>query len=120
MIVGSALFRYLIGFTFLPAPASAEGQAWITLGKNRIRVELAETPEERERGLSQRSGLCPDCGMLFIFPTPQPACFWMRDTWISLDILYFDEERRLFQVLPSLPPRPQGPFPSPDPPPPPQ
>lgn len=60
-----------------------------------LQVELARGREELERGLSKRpTPLALDRGMLFVLDHPRPAAFWMKDTWIPLDILYFDAQGR--------------------------
>jgi hypothetical protein len=59
-------------------------------GTARFRVELADTPEERARGLMFRESLPRMSGMLFVFPGERPRSFWMRNTLVSLDIIYFD------------------------------
>lgn len=51
-------------------------------------VELAETPQQQERGLMFRTTLADDNGMLFPFPRERVASFWMRDTVIPLDMLF--------------------------------
>ncbi len=59
-------------------------------GPARFRVDLADTPEERARGLMFRESLPRMSGMLFVFPGERPRSFWMRNTLVSLDIIYFD------------------------------
>lgn len=55
-------------------------------------VEIARTPQERAQGLMQRTSLADNAGMLFLWPGAGLRQFWMKDTLISLDILFFDEE----------------------------
>lgn len=76
----------------------------VLLDGHRYQVELATTPAAREYGLMHRSHLPADHGMLFVFATPQPLYFWMKDTWIALDILYFDTHRQLVAMYRDVPP----------------
>lgn len=55
-----------------------------------VAVEVADDPEERSKGLMDRETLPPDSGMLFLFDTAEPLTFWMKDTRIPLDIIFFD------------------------------
>lgn len=61
-------------------------------------VELAETPEQREQGLMYRDSIPDDGGMLFLFPKPQVATFWMRNTFIGLDILFVARDGRIVNI----------------------
>lgn len=54
-------------------------------------VEIARSPKQRAQGLMHRQELSDDAGMLFIWPGVGLRQFWMKDTFISLDILFFDE-----------------------------
>jgi uncharacterized protein len=58
-------------------------------------LELAVTPETRERGLMERRDLAPDGGMLFVFPDESPRRFWMKNTRVDLDIVYLDSAARV-------------------------
>lgn len=75
-----------------------------TLHDTRITVELATNAASRAHGLMGRTRLAPDHGMLFVFPDTQPRWFWMKNTLIPLDILYFDGHRKLVSMQLDVPP----------------
>ncbi len=58
-------------------------------------LELAETTARRTKGLMGRKTLADDSGMLFVWPQSAVRLFWMKDTPLSLDILFFDEDGEL-------------------------
>jgi uncharacterized protein len=58
-------------------------------GQDRVfQVEVAATPDQRERGLMQRQAMALNAGMLFVFDRDAPVAFWMKNTLISLDMLF--------------------------------
>ncbi|MDO8648663.1 MAG: DUF192 domain-containing protein [Candidatus Peregrinibacteria bacterium] len=66
---------------------TAEGKDPVT-----ITVEVADDPEERSVGLMNRTELGEDTGMLFVFEREMTVSFWMKNTLIPLDIIYFDTD----------------------------
>ena len=85
------------------SPVFAAGLTRITVGAAAFQVEIAQTPEQREHGLMFRRELPPDRGMLFVQPVGM-AAFWMKNTWIALDLLYFDPAGTLLQIEANAPP----------------
>lgn len=65
---------------------------------NLTNIELADTDEKRTVGLMNRSELCQTCGMLFVFENSEPRSFWMKNTLISLDIIFMDEEGIILNI----------------------
>ncbi|MFV0474840.1 MAG: DUF192 domain-containing protein [Pikeienuella sp.] len=53
-------------------------------------IEIADTPEERARGLMYREEMARDAGMLFIYDAAERMAFWMKNTPLSLDIIFFN------------------------------
>lgn len=70
----------------------------VTLGSKTFVVEVAETPDQHERGLMFRSQMGEDEGMLFIFKNEETRFFWMKNTLIDLSIGYFDKSLTLIDV----------------------
>ena len=90
-----------------PDPAS-----WVELGGQRYNVEVARTHKELEQGLMFRKHLPEKHGMLFIFPQEIELGFWMKNTLIPLDILYFDRQGVLIDQKRDTPPCTQDPCPN--------
>jgi uncharacterized membrane protein (UPF0127 family) len=64
-----------------------------------VRVEVADTPAKRELGLQYRRELDEDQGMLFLFPTERVQSFWMKNTPLSLDIIFIGSHRRIVGII---------------------
>jgi uncharacterized membrane protein (UPF0127 family) len=92
-----------VGLLLLAGCATA-GQHWVELAGKRYTVEVATTDAQRERGLMFRDSLSVDHGMLFIHDSEAPQAYWMKNTRIPLDILYFDNARRLVSQRRDTPP----------------
>lgn len=63
-----------------------------------FRVELAISPQEQARGLMFRTKMEPNEGMIFPRETPRMASFWMKNTVISLDIIFIGADRRIINI----------------------
>jgi len=61
-------------------------------------LEFANTPETRRQGLMHRDSLDQNTGMLFIFPTPKKARFWMKDTKMPLDIIWLSTQLKVIHI----------------------
>lgn len=87
----------------LSACASARGP-WVELAGQRYTVEIADDDAERARGLMYRDALASGTGMLFLYESEEPQAYWMKNTKIPLDILYFDGSRKLVSQQRDVPP----------------
>jgi uncharacterized protein len=79
-----------------------------------VQVEIADTDLERQTGLSGRTVLAEDAGMLFVFDQEQPLSFWMKDTLIPLSIAYVAADGRIVDIQ-DMQPLDETPHPSAEP-----
>jgi len=88
----------------LIAGCASGSDLWVEVGGERFSIEIADDNMERARGLMFRDELAPGHGMLFIHDREEPQAYWMKNTRIPLDILYFDHSRRLVSQQRDVPP----------------
>lgn len=66
--------------------------------KSKIDLEIADTEYERQLGLMNRKEMSENEGMLFIFPEQRLQSFWMRNTLISLDIMFVNAQKQIVTI----------------------
>lgn len=76
-----------------------------------ISVEIADDAQERAQGLMFRRALAAGTGMLFIYETPQPVSFWMRNTLIPLDLIFITASGEVRHIHPMAQPHDDTPIP---------
>ena len=79
-------------------------EPWVELAGQRYAIEIADDDAERARGLMYRDAMDAGRGMLFIHDAEEPQAYWMKNTKIALDILYFDNGRKLVSQQRDVPP----------------
>ena len=84
--------------------ACASGESSVELSGKTFMVEIADSSEEQALGLMFRDSMAADGGMLFIFKDEAPRSFWMKNTRIPLDIMYFDKDLKLVSISANTPP----------------
>ena len=61
-------------------------------------VEIAKTYEQRQKGLMGRNTLKAQSGMLFLYDSPRRVSFWMKDTNISLDVIFLSANGKILKI----------------------
>ena len=84
--------------------ACVAGGPGVEIGGKHFKVDIADTRDKQALGLMFRESMAADHGMLFIFPAEAPRSFWMKNTRIPLDIMYFDEDFKLVSISADTPP----------------
>jgi uncharacterized protein len=84
------------------ATLSAHADPLITyplrIKKHEIRAEVASTEQERLRGLMFRDRLADNSGMIFLYPRPEAAAMWMKNTRIALSVAFIDANGRILNI----------------------
>jgi uncharacterized membrane protein (UPF0127 family) len=78
----------------------------------RFKVEVVDTPASRELGLMFRRRLAQDAGMLFDFKSSQDVAFWMKNTFIPLDIVFIRPDGTVANIARKAKPFDETPLPS--------
>ena len=89
----------LLGAAFAARPDAAMRTTQIKVGPHPLRVEVAQTDPEREKGLMFRRSMGANDGMLFIFGEPAYHAMWMKNTLIPLSVAFVDAQGVILNIL---------------------
>jgi uncharacterized membrane protein (UPF0127 family) len=81
-----------------PVLQDSPSSSSIRFGDTIISVEIADTEEKREQGLSGREQLAADQGLLFIFDSADYYGIWMKDMLFPIDVIWFDESMKIVTI----------------------
>ena len=93
----------LLLFALCESVETAARQPVVEVGGAAFKVEVADDPAERSRGLSGRANLPEDGGMLFVYQEPVVPGFWMRQMRFPLDFVWVGEDCEVVDVTPDVP-----------------
>lgn len=106
LLLGGTIFSAIPNFKTAPKSGpqfQKEGILWFVQalgGKTvaQIDIEIADDDLTRTQGLMWRRSMEENQGMLFIMNAPEEQSFWMRNTYIPLDIIYIDDQKEIVKI----------------------
>ena len=101
---------FLVSCLFITSCAQKSDQ--VCLRNKCFDVEIVDQPKDMARGLQFRPALAKNAGMLFVFPRSDVNKFWMKDTWIPLDMIWLNEDKEIVDIATNVPPCKEDPCPS--------
>ncbi len=69
-----------------------------------LKIQVARTEQERATGLMYRKKMAANRGMLFIFPYEEEHSFWMKNTFLALDMIFLDKNGEVKKIIKNVPP----------------
>lgn len=103
------LLSFLAAFSFedIQAPGGSNNAAscdGLSANKMCYQLEKAVNDQTRVKGLSDRTELKPQTGMLFVFDDSAKECIWMKDMHFNIDIIWLDETKKVTKILQNVSP----------------
>ena len=98
----AAIFGLLSALLLPAAARAADDTATVVLrtdsGAHSFNVEVADEEQERRMGLMFERSLADNAGMLFLYDKPQPIVMWMKNTYLSLDMIFIDAAGKVHRI----------------------
>jgi len=99
------MLAWILGVTIALATPSPQHLATVAVHapKAELTLQVATTEAQRELGLMSVTKLQPRTGMVFVFPSDDPVVFWMKDTFVPLDMVFVAKDGTVRYVAANVP-----------------
>lgn len=104
IVIAAALLLYSGSVPSLPFLPEKTKYSELIVNEVKLKVEVAEIPSKRSKGLSGRESLGQDEGMLFIFPSSEKHSFWMKGLKFPLDFVWIKDSEVVDIITTAQPP----------------
>lgn len=103
-----------LALTLVPLLAGTAQRRFVPLyiHDTRFVAEIAETADQQVKGLMFRRSIPRNYGMLFVYTEEEIRSFWMKNTWIRLDLVFLNRNRQVVDITANVPPCTADPCPS--------
>jgi uncharacterized membrane protein (UPF0127 family) len=99
-----AVFVILCGVFYAVLTQGSTSPEQRQLGQTALQFEIVRTAASQEKGLSGRTSIPSNYGMLFVFPEKGTYSFWMKDMLVPIDILWLDEDGTVLESIENVSP----------------
>jgi uncharacterized membrane protein (UPF0127 family) len=82
-----------------------QNRHYVHVGTHTYVAEIASTPAAQEQGLSSRMGMSTRQAMLFTYNKPQKLCFWMKDMYFPLDMIWLNADHQVVYIKQNVSPQ---------------
>lgn len=103
LIVLISILIASIYILFFPKKAVSLKTKDFKIANQQFLLEIATSINDKATGLANRTNLCPNCGMIFIFNQDSLQTFWMKNTLIPLDIIFIDSSGKVSNIETAVP-----------------
>lgn len=103
-IITAIVITFIAIFSIFNQKSTEKTQKILKIGDNILNIEVADTAETRERGLSGRADLAEGEGLLFVFDTDGYYGFWMKDMNFPIDIAWLDSDKKIIYIEKNISP----------------
>ena len=104
----AACFLFLLSACFETEKNPQRELSSLTLGSGSqqidFKVETSKTPQELALGLMYRKSMPQNQGMIFLFPSPQQTAFWMKNTYLPLDMIFVNDKHQISGIVENVQP----------------